>query len=113
MNARNQFATAFLVTLLAAAVGGTATADQEGTQYSAAAPAGSGKYVDDAALNAEVKEQIFREPSLKATGIEVATAGGVVRLSGTASSADQVLSAVQMANSVAGVVSVTNDIQVK
>lgn len=113
MTSFNRFAIIFFAASLAPALGGVATANEEGTQYSAAAPQGSGQPMDDAALNAEVRDQIFREPSLKSSGIEVATSSGVVRLSGVTDSAEKALTAVQMANSVQGVVSVQNDIQVK
>jgi osmotically-inducible protein OsmY len=113
MKSINRFAVAFLATLLATTLGGIVTANEEGTQYSAAATAGSGNSRDDAAINAEVKDQIFREPSLQASGIIVETANGVVRLSGFANSQEKILTAVQTANSVQGVVSVQNDVQVK
>ena len=56
--------------------------------------------MDDAALTAEVKTQLSSEPSLKNAGIEVTTTAGVVRLSGSVSSPEQALTAVQFANSV-------------
>ena len=113
MKSINRYAILFFATLLAATFGGAAAADEEGTQYSATTPDGSGNYAEDAAMTARLKEQIFREPSLKSSNIEVTTTQGVVHLSGTAGSAAEVLTAVQFANSVAGAVSVTNDIRVQ
>lgn len=70
-------------------------------------------YVDDAAITAEAKTQIHREPSLKSGNIDIETTQGVVRLSGSVDSADKAVTAGQMAGSVEGVVSVSNDLQVK
>lgn len=112
MTTLNRLSVLFFASLLAATYAGAAAADEAGTQYSGPAAAGSRLY-SDAGLTAEVKDQIFREPSLKSSGIEVDTSQGVVRLSGSVASPAQALTAVQFANSVAGVVSVTNDIQVK
>lgn len=115
MKPMNRFTVVIFTSLLAATFAGPTAADEEGTQYSGPAPAGSAlpTPADDTAITARVKDQIFNEPSLKSSGIEVETSHGVVRLSGFVGSEEQALTAVQFANTVAGVVSVTNDIQVK
>jgi osmotically-inducible protein OsmY len=73
----------------------------------------AGQYVDDAVITTGVKAAIVKEPSLKATEINVETQKGVVQLSGFVASADNIPTAVKVAGAVKGVKSVKNDIHVK
>ena len=73
----------------------------------------TGQYVDDSAITAKVKTAIFKDPSLKATEINVETYKGVVQLSGFVDSQDNVRRAADLAASVPGVVSVKNNLDLK
>jgi osmotically-inducible protein OsmY len=73
----------------------------------------TGEYVDDAAITAKVKSAIFKDPSLKATEINVETYSGVVQLSGFVDSQNSIGRAADLAASVPGVVSVKNNLDVK
>ena len=95
-------------TLLAALAIGTilgcaATAKSEST----------GEYIDDTAITAKVKKDIFDEPTLKSAEINVETFKGVVQLSGFVSSEANVSKATMVAKNVTGVKSVKNDMRVK
>jgi osmotically-inducible protein OsmY len=94
----------FVVAAIAVlAMGCASTAKHEST----------GQYVDDATLTTKVKAAIFNEPTLKSAEINVETFKGVVQLSGFVSSAAAQTKAVQVAKSVAGVVSVKDDMRLK
>ena len=73
----------------------------------------TGQYVDDTAITAKVKKDIFDEPTLKSAEINVETFKGVVQLSGFVSSQDNVNTAMATARAVNGVTSVKNDMRVK
>jgi len=73
----------------------------------------TGEYVDDVALTAKVKKDIFDEPTLKSAEINVETFKGVVQLSGFVSSQENVNTAMATARAVNGVTSVKNDMRVK
>ena len=73
----------------------------------------TGEYVDDVALTAKVKKDIFDEPTLKSAEINVETFKGVVQLSGFVSSQASIDRAVVVAKNVKGVSSVTNKMSVK
>lgn len=73
----------------------------------------TGQYVDDTAITTKVKTAIFEEKTLKTLQIKVKTYQGVVQLSGFVDSAHSVRKAGEVARSVANVVSVRNDLQVK
>ena len=91
------------IALMATALGCASTATSEGT----------GEYVDDAVITTKVKTAIFNEPTLKSAEINVETFKGVVQLSGfVGSTADRGI-AVTIAQGVAGVKSVKNDMRVK
>jgi osmotically-inducible protein OsmY len=95
---------AFILALVFAGLSACApTARQEGT----------GEYVDDSVITAKVKTEIFREPTLKASEINVETFKGRVQLSGFVSSKEDVNKAVEIARNVKGVVAVKNDMQLK
>ena len=97
-------ATAILAALaIATTVGCAATAKHEST----------GQYVDDTAITAKVKKDIFDEPTLKSAEINVETFKGVVQLSGFVRSQANINTAVVVAKNVNGVKSVKNDMLVK
>ena len=73
----------------------------------------TGEYVDDVAITAKVKKDIFDEPTLKSAEINVETFKGVVQLSGFVSSQANVNTATVVAKNVTGVKSVKNDMRVK
>ena len=74
----------------------------------------TGQYIDDAAVTTKVKAAVATNVGAKAaTEIKVSTQGGVVQLSGFASSEDEASRAVAAAQKVNGVRSVKNDIQVR
>jgi osmotically-inducible protein OsmY len=74
---------------------------------------GTGEYVDDSVITTKVKSAIFNEPGLKSSEINVETFKGTVQLSGFVSSRDDINDAVRVASAVAGVKSVTNEMQLK
>lgn len=92
-----------LFLMLAALMGCATTAQQEGT----------GEYLDDSVITTKVKAAIFNEPTLKSSEINVETYKGVVQLSGFVRSDTDIKKAVQVANSIEGVISVKNDMRLK
>jgi hypothetical protein len=97
------------VSVLFAAVALTALAGCASTQKHESA----GQYVDDSAITTKVKAAIFNEPSLKSAEINVETFKGRVQLSGFVSSRASIDRAVIVAQGVAGVTSVGNDMRLK
>lgn len=93
----------FFVILLVSLLGCASTATQEGT----------GEYVDDTVITAKVKAEIFKDPSLKSSEINVETFKGVVQLSGFLNSQEDINRVVRVARGVEGVVSVKNDMRLK
>lgn len=73
----------------------------------------AGQYVDDTAITTRVKSAILKEPTLKSAEINVETFKGRVQLSGFVSDRSSIDRAVQVAQAVPGVNSVTNDMRVK
>jgi hyperosmotically inducible periplasmic protein len=73
----------------------------------------AGGAVADAALAAQIKAKILRDPGLKAGQINVDTHDGVVVLSGTVNTPEEVIRAVQLAQSVDSVKSVENRLSVR
>ena len=69
--------------------------------------------VDDAAITAKVKTAMIAEPGLKAMKINVDTANGVVTLTGTVETPQSLERATQVAQSVDGVKSVDNRLNLK
>ena len=69
--------------------------------------------IGDAAITAKVKAAIIAEPGLKSTQINVDTANGVVTLSGSIDSQQNMDRASQVAQSVGGVKSVDNKLSLK
>jgi osmotically-inducible protein OsmY len=74
---------------------------------------GSGEYVDDTVITGKVKAAMLAEPTLKSAEINVETFKGIVQLSGFVSSKDAESKAVVVAQDVAGVKSVKNDMRLK
>ena len=89
--------------LLLLALGCASTSKREST----------GEYVDDSAITTKVKTAIFDEPSLKVFQIKVETDRNVVHLSGAVDSTATMNKAVDVAQGVAGVRSVKNDMTLK
>ena len=73
----------------------------------------TGEYIDDSTITTKVKSAIFNEPSLKVLQINVETYKSVVQLSGFANSSDDISTASKVAQSIAGVKSVKNDMRLK
>ena len=73
----------------------------------------TGEYVDDVAITAKVKKDIFDEPTLKSAEINVETLKGTVQLTGFVNSRADIDKAVQVAKAVKGVKSVKNDMILK
>lgn len=69
--------------------------------------------VRDAAITAEIKTLLAKDPGLSALRIDVDTAGGRVALRGTAPSAESRDRATQLAKGVGGVSAVENQLVVK
>jgi hyperosmotically inducible periplasmic protein len=68
--------------------------------------------IDDTTITAKVKAGILTEPGLKVLKIDVDTKNGLVTLTGSADSADDVQRATQIASNVQGVKSVDNRLAV-
>ena len=93
----------FAAVMLTTVLGCASTAKQEGL----------GEYVDDSVITTKVKTAIFNDASLKSAEINVETFKGAVQLSGFVGSQSNMLRAVDVANAVAGVKSVKNDMRIK
>ena len=77
-----------------------------------AKPETAGNYVDDTAITTKVKAALLADDAVKSLEISVATAQGVVHLTGSAPTADQKTAAGKDAAGVAGVKDVSNDLKV-
>ena len=98
-----QFSAFALAVLLASMLGCAGGPQKESTA----------EYVDDSVITTKVKAAILNEPSLKVAEINVETFKGRVQLSGFVSSRANIDRAVQVAQAVPGVSSVSNDMRVK
>jgi osmotically-inducible protein OsmY len=78
-----------------------------------AADSTMGSTIDDASLTAKVKSTLIENPATKARQINVETKGGVVQLNGFVDTLAAKSAAENAAMSVAGVVSVDNNLEVK
>ena len=76
-------------------------------------PQGTGEYLDDSAITAKVKSAFVADQQVSALAIKVETFKGVVRLSGSARSQQEIDRAVEVTRNVKGVTSVENNIQIK
>lgn len=97
------FLTSLLAVILLTLMGCASTKSHEGT----------GEYLDDTVITAKVKAAILKEPTLSSAEINVETFKGVVQLSGFVRSTANIGKAIEVANSVSGVKSVKNSLQLK
>jgi len=73
----------------------------------------AGKMIDDTAVTTKVKAAFVGSPVVKATQISVSTKGGIVTLAGFADSAESKSEAERLANQVADVHRVVNNVQLR
>ncbi|HYE35888.1 BON domain-containing protein [Methylocaldum sp.] len=73
----------------------------------------TGEYLDDASITTKVKTALLRDEVVKGLDIQVETFKGTVQLSGFANTAGEKQRAEAVAQDVAGVRAVKNDIRVK
>lgn len=73
----------------------------------------AGQTIDDATLTAKVKSQLLASPEVSGLNVNVTTYDGQVQLSGYVNSPEQRRQAEQIAKSIEGVKSVSNDLIVK
>ena len=88
------------------------TADKAGDKMANAAQK-TGDKVDDAAITAKVKTALMAEPGLRSLAIDVDTRDNVVTLNGTVDSQEKKQRAMQVAQGVEGVKSVSDNLVVK
>lgn len=69
-------------------------------------------YADDAVITAGIRAKLLTADNMPLTGISVETVDGIVQLSGSVKTPDQVLRAEQIAKQVDGVKTVKNDLSV-
>jgi len=103
MTMLKRFSGFFIVALMVSALGCASTSQRAST----------GEYIDDTWITTKVKAEIFKEPSLKVTQINVETYKSVVQLSGFVDSAASMNKALAIARSVQGVSSVKNDMRLR
>ena len=103
MTSLKRISAIFAALAIATTLGCAGTAKKEST----------GEYVDDVAITAKVKKDIFDEPTLKSAEINVETFKGVVQLSGFVATPANIATASTVAKNVNGVKSVKNDMRVK
>src|SRR5438445_3940597 len=73
----------------------------------------TGEYIDNSAITTKVKAEFVKDEVVKALDVNVKTFRGEVQLSGFVDTAEQKARAEQIAKTVPGVISVTNNITVK
>lgn len=73
----------------------------------------AGQTVDDATITAKVKSELLADPDVSGLNVNVTTYQGQVQLSGYVRDAEQRRKAEQIAKSVEGVQSVSNDLIVQ
>lgn len=71
------------------------------------------EYIDDTVITAKVKAGLLKDPQLDSLGVSVATRRGRVLLTGLVDDPKQRVRALRLASSIAGVVSVTNNLALK
>lgn len=70
----------------------------------------AGEYGSDARITAKVKTDLYKDPDVKGTEVNVDTMDGVVQLSGFVDNEQERFRAEQIARSIPGVVDVHNDL---
>ena len=90
-----------------------ANATNNAADKMAAATQKAGDKIDDAAITAKVKTALMAEPGLKSLEINVDTRDNVVTLAGTVGSPELKQRATQLAQSVEGVKSVSDQLVIK
>jgi hypothetical protein len=73
----------------------------------------AGQYLSDGVLTAKVKAALLKDLRLTGFEIDVQTQEGIVRLSGSVDSKEQVMRAAEIAAGVEGVIAVNNSLDVK
>jgi osmotically-inducible protein OsmY len=74
---------------------------------------GTGRYIDDKTISAQVNAKLIADKNIKSSQIDVTTYNGVVQLSGFVESKDQAQRAVVLAQQVDGVKSVKDDMHLR
>jgi osmotically-inducible protein OsmY len=74
---------------------------------------GTGEYVDDSVITTKVKAQLFDEPGIRSSQIDVDTYKGVVQLSGFVNSQADIDKAIAIVHTIDGVKSVRNQMRVR
>jgi len=97
------FSAFLLIFLTALFLGFASTPRAEGTK----------EFIADSVITTKVKTEIVEELSLKGFKIKVKTNKGVVQLSGSVDTQDNIKTATEVAQRVKGVKSVTNNIKLK
>ena len=97
------------ITLALPLVAATALTGCAGSRYDRS----TGEYIDDKGTNMRVKSALSDNPEYKFDDVNVATFRGTVQLSGFVNTSDQKRKAGQIAQNVAGVKDVENNITVK
>jgi osmotically-inducible protein OsmY len=103
MKAAQQFLV-FVLVLMLGGLAGCAGGDKKES---------TGQFIDDATITARVKTAIIKDPTLKATQINVETYKGEVQLSGFVESQADRTRAAEVARSVPGVKAVRNDLRLR
>ncbi len=73
----------------------------------------TGEYIDDASITTKVKSELIADKDVSSFDIHVKTISGVVYLTGSAHTRQEADKAAKIANDVAGVKAVKNNIQIK
>lgn len=108
------YRSAFLYALILTSMAGYGTAIAgERMELAAGGGQATGEYVDDAMITTKVKAAIVNTPKLSVFGIDVETREGVVQLSGSVDSQEDITAATEAAQRVEGVKSVKNNLQLK
>ena len=76
-------------------------------------PATAAAATDDASISARVKARLLNDTEVRATGIDVTTANGVVTMTGQVGSKAAEARAVELAHQVSGVKDVVSKLEVK
>lgn len=79
----------------------------------AGAGTSTGTYVDDSVITSKLKTELYRDKTTSGWDIKVVTSGGVVQLSGFVKSETEKARAGEIAKSIPGVKSVSNDLIVQ